>query len=158
MKQILSFVTPIFKDVILPDIKFILLANNIISMNLCWLTFTTIVILIQSIHHVWRQTIYFAPLTPISDSIGIIKSILVSVSERQINDTFNDTFHNDILSIKLFWPKSEQVFNKIDVLCLFNYIILKIMCHEQYYQKVNRKKSQQFGCILFLKIKFSFVH
>ncbi len=26
------------------------------------------------------------------------------------------------------------------------------------YQKANRNKSQQFDCILFLKIKFSFVH
>ncbi len=35
-------------------------------------------------------------LYTVSNSIGIIKSIPVSVSERQINDTFNDTFHNDI--------------------------------------------------------------
>ncbi len=26
----------------------------------------------------------------------MIKSIPVSLSEKQINDTFNDTFHNDI--------------------------------------------------------------
>ncbi len=35
-------------------------------------------------------------ISKVSDSIGIINSILVSVSERQINDTFNDTFQNDI--------------------------------------------------------------
>ncbi len=32
----------------------------------------------------------------VSDSISIIKSIPVSVWEKQINNTFNDTFHNDI--------------------------------------------------------------
>ncbi len=33
----------------------------------------------------------------VSDSIGFIKSILVSVSEKQISDTFNHTFfHGDI--------------------------------------------------------------
>ncbi len=37
-----------------------------------------------------------------------------------------------LTSIKLFWPKSEQYFNNIDVLCLFNYIILKIVCPELY--------------------------
>ncbi len=42
-----------------------------------------------------------------SDSIGIIKSIPVLVSQRQIKNTFNDNFHNDINSIKLFLPKSE---------------------------------------------------
>ncbi len=31
-----------------------------------------------------------------------------------------------LTSLKLFWPKIEQVFNKIDVLCLYNYTILKI--------------------------------
>ncbi len=42
-------------------------------------------------------------ISKVLDSMGIIKSIPVSVSERQINDTFNDTFHNDInISIKLF--------------------------------------------------------
>ncbi len=35
-------------------------------------------------------------VSKVSDSIGIIKSIPVSVSKRQINNTFNDTFHNDI--------------------------------------------------------------
>ncbi len=44
---------------------FILWANNIISMNLCCLAFKTMVILIQCIHHVWRQIAYFAPLIPI---------------------------------------------------------------------------------------------
>ncbi len=35
-------------------------------------------------------------VSKVSDSIGMIKSIPVSVSETQINDTFNDTFHDDI--------------------------------------------------------------
>ncbi len=33
-------------------------------------------------------------VSKILNIIGIVKSILVSVSERQINDSFNDTFHN----------------------------------------------------------------
>ncbi len=41
-----------------------------------------------------------------------------------------------LISIKLFWPKSEQMFNKIDVLCLFNYIILKIVHPEQYIKRL----------------------
>ncbi len=32
----------------------------------------------------------------VSESIGIIKSVLVLVPERQLNDSFNDTFHNYI--------------------------------------------------------------
>ncbi len=32
------------------------------------------------------------------------------------------------ISIKLFLPKREFLKNNIDVLCLFNYIILKIVC------------------------------
>ncbi len=40
------------KDVILPDIKFVLLANNTIRMNQWLLTFKTMVILIQCVHHV----------------------------------------------------------------------------------------------------------
>ncbi len=35
-------------------------------------------------------------VSKVSDRIGIIKSIPVSVSERQINNNFNNTFHNDI--------------------------------------------------------------
>ncbi len=53
---------------------------------------------------------------------------------------------NSILTQKWFFK------NKIDVLSLFNYIILKIVCFEQFIKKSNRNKSQQFGCILFLKI------
>ncbi len=34
-------------------------------------------------------------VSKVSDSIGIIKSIPVTVSERQINNIFNDTFHID---------------------------------------------------------------
>ncbi len=82
--------------------------------------------------------------------ICIIKSILVSVSERQINDTFNNTFHNDINminSIKLFGSKSEQYFNKIDILCFFNYIILKIL-HPEQYQKANMKKVNSLAAFI----------
>ncbi len=43
-------------------------------------------------------------------SISIIKSIPVSVSERQINNTFNDSFLSYINKHKLFWPQSEQLF------------------------------------------------
>ncbi len=35
-------------------------------------------------------------VSKVPDSIGIIKTIPVSVSEKQINDTFNDIFHYDI--------------------------------------------------------------
>ncbi len=35
-------------------------------------------------------------ISKVSGSIGIIKSIRVSISEKEINVTFNDTFHNDI--------------------------------------------------------------
>ncbi len=35
-------------------------------------------------------------VSKVSESIGIMKSIPVSVSARQIKDTFNDTFLNDI--------------------------------------------------------------
>ncbi len=59
------FVSLSFKDAILPGTKYVLLANNIISMKLCWLSFKIIIILIQCIHHVWKQTSFFAPLTPI---------------------------------------------------------------------------------------------
>ncbi len=44
-----------FKDVSLPDIKFIVLAINIISMNPWWPTFKTMVLLTQYIYHVWIQ-------------------------------------------------------------------------------------------------------
>ncbi len=39
-------------------------------------------------------------ISKVSDSICIIKSLPVLVSEKQINDTFNDTFHNDINKYK----------------------------------------------------------
>ncbi len=41
-------------------------------------------------------TLELYTVSKVSDSIGIIKSIPVSVSETQINNTFNDTFHGDI--------------------------------------------------------------
>ncbi len=48
-------------------------------------------------------------VSKVSDIIGIIKSILVSVSEREINDTFNDTFHNDINEHKCYFhPKYHK--------------------------------------------------
>ncbi len=56
-----------------------------------------------------------------------------------------------LISIKLFWPKSEQIFNKInDVLCLLNHIILKSVHPEQYIKRLIEKK--QVGCILYSKI------
>ncbi len=42
---------------------------------------------------------------------------------------------------KLFWPKSEHLFNKIDVLCLFNYIILKIVRPVQYIKMLIENKK-----------------
>ncbi len=39
------------------------------------------------------------------DSIGIINSIPVSVSERQIPGTFNDSFHNNINKHKVILTK-----------------------------------------------------
>ncbi len=42
-------------------------------------------------------------------------------------------------------------------MCLFNYIILKIVCPEQYIKRLI-EKSHQYGGILFLRMKFSFVH
>ncbi len=63
-----------------------------------------------------------------------------------------------VISINAILTQKWTIFNKIDVLCLFNYIILKIVCFEQYIKMVNWNKSQQFGYILFLKLKFSFVH
>ncbi len=46
-----------------------------------------------------------------------------------------------LISVKLFWPKSEKkINNKIVVLCLFNYIILKIVCPEQYIKRLIEKK------------------
>ncbi len=61
-----------------------------------------------------------------------------------------------LISIKLFSPKSDLKKNKIDALCFVNYIILKIV-HPEHYIKRLIEKSQQFGCIYFLKMKFSFV-
>ncbi len=56
----------ILKDVSQSDITFVLLANNISSVNLCWLTFTTMVILIDSFHPFCMQTYnVFVTLTPI---------------------------------------------------------------------------------------------
>ncbi len=46
-----------------------------------------------------------------------------------------------LMSINLFWPKSEQFINKIDVLCLYNYTILKIVCPEQYIKRLIWNKS-----------------
>ncbi len=63
-----------------------------------------------------------------------------------------------LIAWTLFWPKSEQYLYKIDVMCLFNYIIFKNVCPEQCIKRLIGTKSQQFGCILFLKLKFSFVH
>ncbi len=57
-----------------------------------------------------------------------------------------------LISIELFWPKSELYFNKIHVLCSFNYTILKIMVFT-FILKDQKEKSQQFAFILFLKIK-----
>ncbi len=45
-----------------------------------------------------------------------------------------------LISIKLFWPKREFFFNKIDVLCLHNYTILKIVHPEQYIKRLIGKK------------------
>ncbi len=45
-----------------------------------------------------------------------------------------------LISIKLFWSKSEQFCNKIYVLSLFNYIILKIVHPEQYIKRLIGKQ------------------
>ncbi len=49
----------VIKDVHLPDIKFILLGSNIISMDLGWFTFKTMVILVQCIHHLLRHSCFY---------------------------------------------------------------------------------------------------
>ncbi len=41
-----------------------------------------------------------------------------------------------LISIKLFWPKVNNFFNKGDVLYLFNYNILKIVCPEKYIKRL----------------------
>ncbi len=46
----------------------------------------------------------------VSDSTGIIKSIPVLVSEKQITILLMILFTMILISIKLFWPKSEQFF------------------------------------------------
>ncbi len=61
--------------------------------------------------------------------------------KKQINDTFNDTFHNAFNKHKTILTQNEFYFYKIDVLCLFNYIILKIMHTEQYIKRLVEKKS-----------------
>ncbi len=74
-------------------------------------------------------------ISNISDSISIIKSIPVSVSKRQINDTFN----------------------KIDV--FVNYISLKIVHPEQYIPKGNLGKKVNILHLHFiLKMKRSLLH
>ncbi len=75
-------------------------------------------------------------ISKFADSIGIIKSILVLVSERQINDTFNDTLQDDINMHKAILTHKWTICNKIDVLCLFNYTILKIVCPELYIKRL----------------------
>ncbi len=62
-----------------------------------------------------------------------------------------------LISKKIFWPNYDFFFNNIDVLSLLNYIILKIVHPEQYIKRLI-EESQQFGCILFVKMKVSFVH
>ncbi len=44
------------------------------------------------------------------DSIGIINSIPVSVSERQIPGAFNDSFHNNINKHKVILTKKWTIF------------------------------------------------
>ncbi len=46
-------------------------------------------------------------VSKVSDSISIRKS--VSVSERQINDTFNNTFHNDINKHRAILTQKSKV-------------------------------------------------
>ncbi len=45
-----------------------------------------------------------------------------------------------LISIKLFWPKSDFFLNKSYVLCLYNYTILKIVHPEQYIKSLIGKK------------------
>ncbi len=72
------------KDVSLPDIKvFSFVANNIISVNLWWLAFKTMVRLTQYIHHVWIQTTFFVPLTPIHFQTPWMKHYLSCVVTSQ---------------------------------------------------------------------------
>ncbi len=59
-----------------------------------------------------------------------------------------------LIRIKLFWLKSETFFNKIDVLCFFNHIILKIVHPEQYIKRLIEIKLTVW-LHYFLKIKFS---
>ncbi len=50
----------------------------------------------------------------VSDSIGIIKSIPILVSERQVNNTFSNTFHNDINKHKCYFdPKVKIILTKL---------------------------------------------
>ncbi len=46
----------------------------------------------------------------VSDSISITKLIPVLVSERQINDTFNNTFQNDINKHKAIFTQTWNYF------------------------------------------------
>ncbi len=55
-----------------------------------------------------------------------------------------------IISIELFWPKSEQLFNKIFVFCLFNSIILKIMHRKSIKRLIGKKgNSLKFNFLLY---------
>ncbi len=49
-------------------------------------------------------------VSKVSDSIGIIKSLPVSVSERQIKNTFNDTFYNNINNYKAILTQKWTIF------------------------------------------------
>ncbi len=79
----------IFKDVILPNIKFVLLSNNIIRMNLCWLTFKTI-LNDSVIHYVWRQTAFLLPLTPIHFHFPVKPCIYTDNINKVLRELFED--------------------------------------------------------------------
>ncbi len=86
---------------------------------------------------------------------GIRKSIPVSVSERHTNDTFNDTVHDNIYKHRaILTQKWEQLFNKVDVLSLFNSIILKVMHHEQYIKRLIGKKGNSLAAFYLKKWNF----
>ncbi len=57
----------------------------------------------------------------------------------------------------LQWSCNVETWQVASKFCQDDILILKFVCPEQY-QKAKRNKGQHFGCILFLKKKFSFDH
>ncbi len=94
------------------SIKDFLKIRNLIYSAKAW---KNVRFLLQILNAIWKLYINLVGLytvSKVSDNIGIIKSIPVSVSERQINNTFHNDInkHKAILIQKWFKKKKKFMF------------------------------------------------